>query len=143
MGWRQRAAFYCYLLGCLPLLAFGLVYLFRAEFMPYHAIAVEQSWNEVEPAFQVLVLALMRVAGGGWVATATAIALLLFIPYRQGQGWTRWAIPAVGLPASLASLYATVSVTLNTPASPPWQAAALGVGLLAIGFLLSVVVSKK
>jgi hypothetical protein len=42
----------------------GLVYLFRSQFMPCHAIAVGKTWTEIDPAFQILLLALIRVVGG-------------------------------------------------------------------------------
>jgi hypothetical protein len=134
---RLRLAFACYLLELPPLIIFGVVYLTRSAFMPYHAVAVGQSWPEVDPAFQVLILALMRVAGGGFLAAAVAMGILLFKPFRQGRRWAYWAIPAVGLISTLSSLYATAYVTWNTPASPPWIAAGLGVLLLCTGFILS------
>lgn len=143
MSWNLRITFACYLLGCLALLVLALTYLLRSEFMPYHAVAVGRSWAEVDPSFQILISALMKVTGGGWLATALAVGILLLIPFRQGLRWAYWAIPVIGLPTSLTSLYATLYVARNTPASPPWMAAALGTLLLAIGFLFSVIPSEK
>jgi hypothetical protein len=135
--WRRKLAFACYLLQLPPLVIFGVIYLSRSAFMPYHAVAVGQSWSDVDPAFQVLILALMRVAGGGFLAAACAMGILLFKPFKQGRQWAYWAIPAVGLISTLSSLYATVYVTSNTPASPPWIVAGLGAILLCTGFILS------
>lgn len=143
MSGRLKVAFLCYLLTLPLLIIFGLIYLFRPEFMPYHAVAVGQRWSEIDPAFQILILALMRVAGGGFLATACAIGILLFKPFRQGIRWTYWAIPVIGLISSLSSLYATVYVAWHTPASPPWIAAALGTLLVVIGFVLSFVPEVK
>lgn len=47
-------------------IVFGFVYLFKESFMPYHAVALSSSWEELNPAFQTLILALMRAAGGGF-----------------------------------------------------------------------------
>jgi hypothetical protein len=140
---RLKVAFLCYLLALPFPLIFGLIYLFRSEFMPYHAVAVGQSWSEVDPAFQILILALMRATGGGLLVTACAIGALLFKPFRQGIRWAYWAIPVIGLISSLSSLYATVYVARSTPASPPWKAAALVTILLVIGFILSVIPKAK
>jgi hypothetical protein len=137
MSARLRLAFVCYLLQLPPFIIFGVIYLTRSAFMPYHAVAVGHSWPDVDPAFQILILALMRVAGGGFLTTACAIGFLLFKPFRQGRRWAYWAIPAVGLISTLSSLYATAYVTSNTPASPPWIAAGLGVLLLCTGVILS------
>ena len=117
---------------------FGSVYLFRSEFMPYHADAIGTNWESVDPTIQVLILALMRVAGGGWLAAAVSIAILLKVQLQKDFRWIRWAIPAVGLTVSLPTLYATYYVTTNTPANPPWLAALIGIVLLLVGFAASL-----
>ena len=139
----MKTAFWCYLLALLPIGVFGVIYLFRLEFMPYHAIAVSKTWAEVDPSFQILFLALIRVLGGAWIATALAMGFLLFIPFKQGMRWARWAIPAIGLVAELAALFVTVTVTLKTPATPPWKGALLIIVLLAIGLFLSLEPKEK
>lgn len=132
----------CYLLAALLAGSFGLIYVVRPQFMPYHAAAVGRDWTALEPSFQILVLALMKVAGGGWLAAATAIIILLGGPFRRGESWARLAIPAVGLLVSVSSLYATLLVRRNTPASPPWLFAAGATALLLAGLGLSLAVPK-
>ena len=95
MSKRMKVAFGCHLLALLLIAAVGVVYLFRSQFMPYHAIAVGKTWAQVDPAFQILLLALIRLVGGAWIATALAMGILLFIPFRQCIRWARWAVPAV------------------------------------------------
>ena len=143
MSWRLKVAFSCYLLGSLILISFALMYILRSEFMSYHAAAVGQSWTEVDPAFQIVISALMKVTGGGWLATAFAIGILLFIPFREGMRWAYWAIPVIALPAALTSLYSTTYLASNTPASPPTMAAALATILIAVGFIFSVILEAK
>lgn len=62
----------------------GSIYLFSSQFMPYHADALGTAWAALEPAEQTRILALMRVAGGGWVAVGIAPAVLVAVPFRQG-----------------------------------------------------------
>ena len=143
MSIRMKVGFWCHLLAILLIGTVGLVYLFRSQFMPYHAIAVGKTWAEVAPAFQILLLALIRVVGGVSIATAVAMGIVLFIPFRQGMRWARWAIPAIGLVGALPSLYATLSVALNTPARPPWEGLVLIIVLLVAGFVLSLEPEKK
>lgn len=59
MSKLMKIAFGCHLVAALLLLIFGLVYLFRPEFMPYHAVALDREWSTVERPYQVLILALM------------------------------------------------------------------------------------
>jgi len=106
--------------------------------MPYHAVAVGKTWAEVEPNFQILIIALMKVLGGGFLATGVAMVILLLKAFIKEYRWSFWAIPLIGLIAGFTSLFVTIHVTLNTPASPPWIAAASGIVLLIIGFVLSM-----
>jgi hypothetical protein len=135
---RMKAAFGCHLAAILIVIAFGFTYLFRTEFMPYHAVAVGVPWDQVNLSFQVLILGLMRAVGGACFAVAVLELILLLVPFRQGAVWARWTIPAGGLVMSAAALYAMTYVALHTPATPPWIAPAAGALLLVIGLLLSL-----
>lgn len=138
MNLKLKIAFSCHGLTVIILFIFGLIYLFQPQFMPYHAVAVGKQWTEVAPEFQVLILALMKVVAGAWIAASSAMALLLFFPFRRGERWSYYAIPLTGLLVSGSSLYATLYVRGNTPANPPWIAAAVSMVLLVAGLLLSL-----
>ena len=138
MSKRMKIAFCCHLLAILGLAVIGLIYIFRSEFMPYHAVAVGRNWAEVDSAFQILLLALIRALGGASFSTALAMGIILFIPFRQGSLWARWAIPSIGYAIQLPSLFVTLSVTLNTPATPPWKFVVLAMVLLLVGLILSL-----
>jgi hypothetical protein len=138
MSTRMKIAFGCHLLATLIVAAFGVTYLFRSEFMPYHSVAVGMHWTEVGPSFQVLILALMKAVGGTCLAVVVLELILLFVPFRQGIVWVRWAIPAGGLVLSAGALYAMLYVGLNTPATPPWIAPVGGALLMVVGLLISI-----
>ncbi len=135
---RLQIASYCYAVSAVLLAAFGLYYLFTPRFMPYHAVAIGASWEELSPAYQVLFLGLLKVAGAGLLGSGVAMGVMLLIPLRAGVSWARWSIPLVGLLVGSPTLYATLSVQFSTPASAPWIAPALGLLLTVIGFLLTI-----
>ena len=133
---RKKAAGLSYGITAVVSLILGSVYLFKQSFMPYHADAIEKSWNAVEAANQVLISALMTVAGGGWFTVGGVILLLLAFPFRNDRRWALYAIPAIILLFYLPNLWATLTVLQTTPANPPWQgnvfacmSAILGLGL--------------
>ena len=138
MNTRMKVAFWCYALGTLIVTGFGIVYLVRPEFMPYHSVAVGLRWAAVDPSFQMLILALMRAVGSACLALAILDWTLLLIPFRQGARWATWAIAASGLVTCAGSLYAMMLVAMNTPATPPWIGPVLGAVLLVAGLVLSL-----
>jgi hypothetical protein len=82
----MKLAFGCHFLATLILAIFAIVYLFRSEFMPYHSVAVGMSWSEVDPAFQVVILALMRATGGACLAVVKVAAPVGLYPHRSQAG---------------------------------------------------------
>lgn len=137
LRFARRLAAVCYVLVGVLALGAGLVYLTRPEFMPYHADAVGMSWGELKPELQTLLLALMRVAAGGFLAAAATVFVLLAIPFRRGQRWADFAIPGVSLLAAVPTLFAVILVRSRTPAKPPLGMAALEVALILLGFMLT------
>lgn len=116
---------------------FGMIYLFNPHFMPYHAEAVSQSWSEVDPMMQLLIIALMRATSGGFLVTAVAIA---FLQYRFNKEKVRWIpllILILGAISALTNLLATSMVSLNTPGHAPVYAPIAGLLLLIAGFLFN------
>ena len=128
-----------YGLAALLSAAFGVTYLVRPRFMPYHQEALGVPWPQVDPRLQTLLLGLMRTAGGGLMASALAIAFMLWIPVRAGEVWVLYAIPVVGLTTAAPALNATILVRRRTGARTPVLPAAAGVGLILLGAILSMV----
>ena len=107
--------------------------------MPYHSAALEKSWSEVEPNMQTLILALMRVSGGGFLASGFTMIILLAIPFQAEELWAIYAIPFVSLCMSLGSFYATFLVKTRTPGNPPISLSLITILLTVIGFTASII----
>lgn len=138
MGTKLKIAFWCYFTAIFAQASAGAVYLFRSEFMPYHAVAVGMPWFDVPAPFKVLILALIRIWGGASLTIALALFILLFIPFRQGRVWARRAIPILLLATYAGMSYAMGHVALNSPAEPPWAFVIGGVFLTLVSAMLSV-----
>jgi hypothetical protein len=140
---RKRVALFFFVLSVFPGAVFGLLYLGTPKFMPYHAAAIGLSWSELSSGTQALILALLRVAGGGYLATSAAMLIMIFWAFRRNLSWSYWAIPLVGVCSSLSTLYATLSLKFKTPASPPWQLPAVCLIFLVAGWLLATPRGQK
>lgn len=133
------AAFVCYGLSALLSMLFGIIYLVRSTFMPYHQEALGKPWQQLDQKLRVLLIGLMRTAGGGLLATGVSAAILLLIPFRAGESWSIYSIPAIGLLTAIPALYATIIIRFQTRAHTPVAASSIAVGLLVIGFILSII----
>jgi hypothetical protein len=69
---RRKVASLSYLITAVISMGLGSVYLFLDSFIPYHAEALGRSWEALEPQLQILLKALMEVAGAGWIAVDVA-----------------------------------------------------------------------
>lgn len=64
--------------------------------MPYHADAVGMRWSEVPRPFQILTLALLKLAGGAWLTVAAAELVLLLGPSVAALFGHDGPLPALG-----------------------------------------------
>ena len=132
------AAAVCYALVAFVGFVFFIIYFSRRDFMPYHKDAVETSWEDIDTKFQVLILAFIRALGGGWLTASISIIFLLIFPFQDGEKWSIFAIPIIGLSMTLSTLYATLYIKKNTQAKPPVSLVSSSILLILIGFVLSL-----
>ena len=114
--------------------------------MPYQAAVLGKSWPELEPRLQAVILAMLRVVGGGFIGLALAIAWLSFA-LLEGVLWAPWAILTIAAVMLAPALYSTlalrrVEATAHTPVAPTVVAiapiaVATIVALLASVFLIA------
>ncbi|MEI9955476.1 MAG: hypothetical protein WDM90_04000 [Ferruginibacter sp.] len=115
---------------------FGFVYLLRPSFLNYHKEALQKDWAEIAPAFQTLILALMRAVSGGAIAAGFAIIILQYYFTKTNLAWIPVIILSNGLIISLCSLYAMLVVRLKTPGRPPLIVIFISLLLLIAGYYL-------
>jgi ABC-type Mn2+/Zn2+ transport system permease subunit len=119
-GRRDVAAFVGYTIPTVGLFLQGLVYLTTPRFMPYHADALGVSWEMLPANHQGFLIGVIKAMGAGSVGVTLALAAMLLIPFRRGEAWARWAVPAIGVVFTALTAYAAFTIDARTPASPPW-----------------------
>ena len=133
---RQLVSACIYAVCGIVSLVMGTIYLFRATFMPYHAVAISRTWEELSEAERILFNALLDVAGAAWAVVGLLTVVLTAIPYRRRELWARWTLPFVNVLMYIPILLATLAVLEGTPASPPWYGNALVLALVAVAVLI-------
>ena len=137
MSTRDKIAFIIYFIGVLSLIVFGLLYLFCPTVMPYHLEAMGVPWEDLGKELQILLWALVKVAGAGFFVVGLSALIILLIPFRRGDKWAHWALPLIGIVWNAILLYAAGTVAAETQASPPWIGSAVGIISVIIAFMLS------
>ena len=132
-----RAAFASYLLVVAGMLATGLVYLFTPRFLPYHAAAYGQAWDEASVQVQWLYLSMVKAIGAPTLVAAVAIGVILFIPWRHRERWALWAVPLLALGWGVPMLAVAIYVQGATGAFTPWPVLAFFDALICAAAALS------
>lgn len=135
---RLRIAFGIYLVLALAGAAWGIGFLLRTEFTPYHGAAAGVPWSQVPPNFQVVILALTKLAGGLWTSFALAILVLLWFPFRRGAPWAIRAVPLLLVAHYLAPMPAMWHLSANSASSPPWGLTFASIAIALSALALSI-----
>lgn len=132
----KNISFILYAITALLSFTFGLIYLIKDRFMSYHSAAVEKSWNQLDSKFQTLILALLKVCGGGMICNALAITTLLIFSFHSR--WANFALLLISLSETIPTFIANMIVKLRTKASPPWLITLITIILIIIAFILGI-----
>lgn len=138
MRTRVKIAFACYLFVASAGIVFGLRYILASQILPYHQEAVGVSWGDLSPRIQKMFLAYVHGGGMSMVLWGLAMLILLFIPFRRGEVWSRWALPLLCIPGQLFTLYVALDLHLSTHASTPWPLAAFMIIVMLVASVLSI-----
>jgi hypothetical protein len=142
MSTKTKIAFVCYLLAILVHVGVGVRYLLAAEIMPYHQQVTGADWADLAPGVQAMLLTFINGAGRNFLVTAGFLSVLLLVPFRHGDRWSRWAITFLGLAVWVPAAVIAARLATSSGAAIPWQRTAIPIGLLIAGFLLSGDVGK-
>jgi hypothetical protein len=126
-----------YALNIAALLFFGLLYASRSEFMPYHSEAVRMPWTSLPAGTRTLLVALINGVGFCTCGFASAMALILIIPFRRNDLWAVLALPVLLLIVQAGLVRVARRVASETGAHTPWKAPVGGICLTLLGAILS------
>lgn len=135
MNFKLKISLAIYAANIIIMAIIGLIFVFREEFMPFHSDVIQTNWQDVSANAQILYLGMMRTEGAGFLASATALAFLLFIPFMRREKWAPWAMTTIGVVEYFPTLLANYHVSSVTEASPPW----LFMSLLTLSLLVALI----
>ena len=114
----KRIAVFLQCLGAVLCVIAAARYMTASEFMPYHAVVAGQSWQSLSPGLQTVILGMLRILAGGFLACGMALAVLAW-PVNQGHAWASWSALAIGAAVWLPTLSVTFLLKAAQPAAEP------------------------
>jgi uncharacterized protein YjeT (DUF2065 family) len=133
----QLLANICNYSGAATAILFGIVYVSNPTFLSYHQAAAATQWKDLDTALQTLILALMRVVGGGALAFGFVAVVLQYQFSKSLHSWIPLTILVSGSLLIAGSLYGMLMVRSKTKGRPPFALVLSGLVLLIIGYLLN------
>ena len=130
-------AFWCFFMVAFFWMLSGVAYLFSPRLLPHHLDAIGSRWEDLPSEARFMFLMFLKGGGAGMLAVATALSLILFIPFRAGEPWSRWAFLTISAVGITPLFYVIYQVREHTLSSPPWRGAVVSVILMLAGFFLS------
>ena len=120
MNFKLKLSLAIYIANILIMIAIGLAFELKSEFMPFHSDVIQADWKNVDSQAKILYLGMMRTEGAGFLAAATALIILLYFPFRNLEKWSFSAMTIIGVVEYFPSLLANYHISSITSASPPW-----------------------
>lgn len=121
----------------LVLAGVGIDYLASTEIKPHHHDILDVDWTSLTPATRHLIMTLMKGTGLVAVVTAVSLGVLLAVPFRRREPWSRGAILLVGLTTLIPTLVGTLQVRSHTGGAAPWWPHVLLLAALGTAFWLT------
>lgn len=135
-------AFWCFFTAAFFWMLAGVGYLLSPQLLPHHLDAIGKKWEELPGEARFMFLMFMKGGGAGMLSVATALFLILFIPFRAGEPWSRWALLTISAVGIIPLFYVIYQVREHTLSSPPWKGPVVTVILVLAGFFLSTGLAK-
>jgi len=117
-------------------LVFGLIYIFRTSFMPYHREAVQRQWHEIDNRMQQLLLALMNALGMAWLSSFFfSLFLLIILLTGPAIVWPLATFQAFYLFSVIAPVFVAIRLQMKTGAKTPVSVGIIAAALSLVGFI--------
>ncbi|MCP3466875.1 hypothetical protein [Bradyrhizobium sp. CCGUVB23] len=117
---------------------FGVRYMRREAYLPYHAVVAGKSFAELDPGVQAVILGMLKVIGGGF-ATLGVTLLWLCFALHEGARWAPWAILTISAAALVPMLYVATTLRTFRPGAPtPVRPTLVMMILIVVGVGLSL-----
>ena len=126
------------LIAAFAITLFGVRYMRRQAFLPYHGAVAGKSWSELDPGIQAVILGMLKIIGGGFITLGVSLLWLCFA-LHEGVRWAPWAILTISGVALVPMLYVALALrSFQADAETPVMPTVVLMALIVVGVGLSI-----
>ena len=112
--------------------------LFSKKYLSFHEKAAGRSWEEIDKPLQVVILAVMKISGLGFLMIA--ILLLIFPVVNQfiNSEFLRYSIPIIAFLFCTGLFLVNYNLYKQTNTNTPWKRSLLAMIAIVAGIIISL-----
>jgi len=108
------------------------------KFLPFQEEAANKPWAEIDHSLQLVILALLRLAGLGFLIIAILLLAFPIINYLIPNTFYTFAIPVLALLFCTGLFIVNYSMYKKTNANTPWRGSVYAMIAIIVGMTLSL-----
>lgn len=108
------------------------------KFLPFQENAANRPWDEIDPSLQIVILALLRIAGLGFLIVAILLLAFPIINYLMPNTFYTFAIPVIALLFCTGLFIVNYSLYKKTNANTPWRGSVYAMIAIIGGMIISL-----
>jgi hypothetical protein len=112
--------------------------LFFNKFIPFHEKAAGKPLGHFDNGLQSVIIALMRVSGLGFLVVSLLLIILPITNYYAQNTFIKYVVPAIALMYCSGLFLINFQLYSKTGADTPWKFSLYAVGIILLGFVLSL-----
>jgi hypothetical protein len=109
-----------------------------SQFLPFHQQAAGRKWEDVDRSLQFVILALMRVAGLGFLATALLLIIFPIVNFMKPNPFVTYAVPGIVFLYCLGLFVTNYILYHHTKTKTPWKGSLYALFLILAGLVISI-----
>jgi len=111
--------------------------LFSKKILPFHEKASGKLWNEFEDPVKILILALMRLTGIGFLVTSVLLIVFPIYNYFIPNIFYKYSIPVIALIFCTGLFLINYILYKKTKAETPWKGSLIAIIVIIAGMIIS------
>lgn len=111
--------------------------LFSGKFIPFHEEAAGRPWNRVDAPLQLVIIALMRVSGLGFLVIALLLTIFPIVNYFRHDPFVKYAIPVISFVYCTGLFFTNFYLHRQTKAATPWKGSLYVMFMIITGIIIS------